>query len=229
MCENEIKKGSNVILKCNIGCFLGYQIPEGTRGFVLENATSPFVEFDIKPNKFLHDGGGLGEEGKCWSVHINYLKLYEYKTSNRYKLKQAIKETGISSRKLSHFAMGNESFFYNQTGPARFKEYGDISSSKLDSMLVLLEVAKINLNAKITQDAFNEREKLDLAAKTADENNVPVIDKPIFNLDCGSSDIEDYQRLVKSKAIEKRDYRLRNFMIVFLILVIILAVYFFTR
>ena len=125
--------------------------------------------------------------------------------------------------------MGNESFFYNQTGPARFKEYGDISSSKLDSMLVLLEVAKINLNAKITQDAFNEREKLDLAAKTADENNVPVIDKPIFNLDCGSSDIEDYQRLVKSKAIEKRDYRLRNFMIVFLILVIILAVYFFTR
>lgn len=161
--------------------------------------------------------------------HVEIIDGSEYESSNRYKLKQAIKETGISSRKLSHFAMGNESFFYNQTGPARFKEYGDISSSKLDSMLVLLEVAKINLNAKITQDAFNEREKLDLAAKTADENNVPVIDKPIFNLDCGSSDIEDYQRLVKSKAIEKRDYRLRNFMIVFLILVIILAVYFFTR
>lgn len=257
MCKNEIKKGSTVILKCNIGCFLGYQIPEGTKGFVLENAVSPFIEFDINPNKGLHDGGGLGEDGKCWSVHINYLKLYEYKTSNRYKLKQAIKETGFSSRKLSHFASGNESFFYNQTGLARFKEYGDISWSKLDELIDLVDMAKERLNAKIMQDAFDEREKLDLGAKTVDENNVPVKKfKPedvkitfgdteikgtlsefdeLFSKaekDIDNSEQEDIKRFVdqlQSQAIEKRDSRLKNWLIVLIGFSLLLAFYFFQK
>lgn len=194
------------------------------------------------------------------SIALVCLEQYSYyESSNRYKLKQAIKETGISSRKLSHFAVGNESFFYNQTGQARFKEYGDISSSKLDSMLVLLEVAKINLNAKITQDAFDEREKLDLAAKTVDENNFPVKkfkpedvkitfgDVEINNI--GNSDQEDYSRFIneatgliedwkhldshidqlQSQAIEKRDYRLRNYCCAFITILLLLAIYFFTK
>lgn len=166
----------------------------------------------------------------------------EYESSNRYKLKQAIKETGISSRKLSHFAVGNESFFYNQTGPARFKEYGDISWSKLEELIYMVGVAKKRLNTKIAQDAFDEREKLDLAAKTVDENNVPVVDlvkeaKDALdtysnNVDIGNSDQEDYFRYVEqlqSQAIEKRDYRLRNWLIALIVFALLLAFYFFQK
>lgn len=219
-------------------------------------------------------------KGDVWpsSEILQYIDFI-YPKSNRFKLKQAIKETGISSRKLSHFAMGNESFFYNQTGPARFKEYGDISSSKLEELIYMVGVAKKRLNAKIEQDAFDEREKLDLAAKTVDENNMPVGDgisddtnaiqnilngnsisvkkfKPedvkitigdteikgtlsefdeLFSKsekDIGNSEHEDIKRFVdqpQSQAIEKRDYRLRNWLIALIIFALLLAFYFFQK
>lgn len=240
---SKFKKGSIVFLNCDIIGFLGHKIPEGTKGIVLDSCKeSPYIQFDVEPSKNLHNANHLGADGPCWSVHKNYLKEFKYEDSNRYKLKQAIKETGISSRKLSHFAVGNESFFYNQTGPARFKEYGDISWSKLDGLIDLVDIAKERLNAKITQDEFDEREKLDLAAKTVDENNVPVVDlvkeaKDALdtysnNVDIGNSDQEDYSRYVEqlqSQSIEKRDYRLRNYCCAFITILLLLAIYFFTK
>lgn len=189
--------------------------------------------------------------------HVEIIDGSEYESSNRYKLKQAIKETGFSSRKLSHFASGNESFFYNQTGLARFKEYGDISWSKLDELIDLVDMAKERLNAKIMQDAFDEREKLDLGAKTVDENNVPVKKfKPedvkitfgdteikgtlsefdeLFSKaekDIDNSEQEDIKRFVdqlQSQAIEKRDSRLKNWLIVLIGFSLLLAFYFFQK
>lgn len=221
----------------------------------------------------------VGRNGEFLDININHKRKYFmttvknyvwpsseileyvdfiYPKSNRYKLKQAIKETGISSRKLSHFAVGNESFFYNQTGPARFKEYGDISSSKLEELIYMVGVANKRLNAKIEQDAFDEREKLDLAAKTVDENNVPLgnydqcnNEADILIKECnellkdfnpeqcdyrdsflGNSDQEDYSRYVEqlqSQAIEKRNYRLRNWLIALIAFSLLLAFYFFQK
>lgn len=220
------------------------------RGSVGDKATIVHDYGDKMYRLLLKSGEDKGSTCVKFEREFNLINQ-DYESSNRYKLKQAIKETGISSRKLSHFAVGNESFFYNQTGRARFNEFGDISQARLESMRELLIKAKDNLNAKIEQDAFDEREKLDLAAKTVDENNVPVVDEIYTNTkgeeislpdtkpqdmsnwsEIGNSDQEDYSRYVEqlqSQAIEKRDYRLRNFMIAFLILVIILAVCFFNH
>lgn len=231
MCENEIKKGSTVILKCNIGCFLECKIPEGTKGFVLENALCPFVEFDIKPNKFLHDGGGLGEEGKCWSVHINYLKLYEYKTSNRYKLHQAIKATGFHAEKLSLATGFKKGYFSDYTSESRFNSRGDITEERLNSLLTTL--------------AFAERELLGVGAKTVDDN--PIIDKTSqsdtdneidedLKESIEDSEIKDQTKLyseyfdsANKRIQQKKDAKVRNFLIVFLVFVVILSIYFLTR
>jgi len=170
--------------------------------------------------------GTVLKEGVVCFHKQQLIPLMDYESSNRYKLKQAIKETGISSRKLSHFAVGNESFFYNQTGPARFKEYGDISESKLEELIYMVGVAKKRLNAKITQDAFDEREKLDLAAKTVDENNVPIIvEKPKWKY---QGEVTVYLGQPSNNSVKKRNNNLRNFMIVLVVFLIMLALWFFS-
>lgn len=165
-----------------------------------------------------------------------------YLTSNRFKLLQAIKETGYSSRRLSDIAVGNESYFYNYTGKARFDKKGGISSETLDNLKITLEYAVKELSNKLTDALINEREDLDLAPKTVDENNIPVVDlvkeaKDSLdtysnNVDIGNSDQEDYSRYVEqlqSQAIEKRDYRLRNYCYAFITVLLLLAIYFFTK
>ena len=154
----------------------------------------------------------------------------EYESSNRYKLKQAIKETGISSRKLSHFAVGNESYFYNYTGKARFDKKGDITEDRLNSLLTTL--------------AFAERELLGIGAKTVDENNVPVVEKSIDEsvaeakaaLNTFSDNTQKtielqkkYFDSAKKRIQQKKDSKVRNFLIVFLVFVVILSIYFLTR
>lgn len=79
----------------------------------------------------------------------------QYEESNRYKLAQAIKKTGISAKALSRAVAGNESYFYNKTGVARFNKKGDISNEAF--------------NLALTDLAFAEREVLGIGAKTAEE------------------------------------------------------------
>ena len=79
----------------------------------------------------------------------------QYEESNRYKLAQAIKKTGISAKALSRAVAGNECYFYNKTGVARFNKKGDIPDDVL--------------NLALTDLAFAEREVLGIGAKTVEE------------------------------------------------------------
>ena len=89
----------------------------------------------------------------------------KYKESNRYKLHEAIKKTGITSKDLSLAQTKGESIYYfsNFTKKSRFEDRGDIS-------LELLSSLKTDL-------AFAEREVLGIGAKefgvdTAQKNSV---------------------------------------------------------
>lgn len=84
----------------------------------------------------------------------------QYEESNRYKLAQAIKKTGISAKALSRAVAGNECYFYNKTGVARFNKKGDISNEVL--------------NLALTDLAFAEREVLGIGAKTVNKSNKPL-------------------------------------------------------
>ena len=82
----------------------------------------------------------------------------QYEESNRYKLAQAIKKTGISAKALSRAVAGNECYFYNKTGVARFNKRGDIPDDVL--------------NLALTELAFAEREVLGIGAKTVEDTPV---------------------------------------------------------
>lgn len=250
------KKGQEVVLNSNITNSGDILIPKLTTGILLKDVNHiddfPYVQFNVDFNKNLHDSFGFGgEEGKCYAVHVELLDFPpKYESSNRFKLKQAIIDTGYSSRRLSHIAVGNESFFYNQTGKARFKEKGDISNELLEKLKVMVAKAQEDLTNKLTDSLIEERVENDIAPKTVDENNVPVVEQhqntkgeEVSYPDQKAHDMSNWVEIrgadqeahdsyidqLQAQAIEKRDYRLRNFMIAFLILVVILAAYFFAK
>lgn len=232
---SELKAGTKIVLNDRVYCGSSF-IEKGVTGILLQDFNDfnehLYVQFDVFSSSNLHDAHGLGEQGKCWSVNKKLLSIYnDYESSNRFKLKQAIKETGISSRKLSHFAVGNESYFYNYTGKARFDEKGDITEERLNSLLTTL--------------AFAERELLGIGAKTVDDN--PIIDKTSqsdtdneidedLKESIEDSEIKDQNKLyseyfdsANKRIQQKKDAKVRNFLIVFLVFVVILSIYFLTR
>ena len=127
-------------------------------------------------DKFTIDS--VGEKTALLNVKINFDKgnfkklggsQMQYEESNRYKLAQAIKKTGISAKALSRAVAGNECYFYNKTGVARFNKRGDIPDDVL--------------NLALTDLAFAEREVLGIGAKTVEEPS----DAEIQMLDLASS------------------------------------------
>lgn len=106
----------------------------------------------------------------------------QYEESNRYKLAQAIKKTGFSAKALSRIVAGNESYFYNKTGVARFNKKGDISNEAL--------------NLALTDLAFAEREVLGIGAKAVEAPNQETIDA--INAECDSDVFLTAQDLANS-------------------------------
>lgn len=243
MCK--FKKGDKVVLVKDFN-LIEFSIKEGTTGIVLDDSNHPFVQFDIEPNHKLHSAEDLGENGRCFTVGHYFLKSInaDYHQSNRHKLHQAIKATGYSSRRLSDIAVGNESYFYNYTGKARFDKKGDITEDCLNSLLTTL--------------AFAERELLGIGAKTVDSDKtykpsqveITIGDVEIKGalveyydneLDANLKAIDDskineqtklysgYFDSANKRIQQKKDSKVRNFLIVFLVFVVILSIYFFTR
>lgn len=172
-------------------------------------------------------------------VYDNQVISFDYKKSNRYKLQQAIKETGFHAEKLSLASNHAKTYFTGFTAESRFNSRGDITEERLNSLLTTL--------------AFAEHKLLDLEPKTVDENNIPIDEEKStmvvdgvkiegtisdFNIsfDDNSKNIFDSTEMYNKYFDEaskrnqsKRDAKVKNFLIVFIILVIILAVYFFTH
>ena len=116
-------------------------------------------------DKFTIDS--VSEKTALLNVKINFDKgnfkkigesKMQYEQSNRYKLAQAIKKTGISAKALSRAVAGNECYFYNKTGVARFNKRGDIPDDVL--------------NLALTELAFAEREVLGIGADTVEDTPV---------------------------------------------------------
>lgn len=165
-------------------------------------------------------------------VQTRKLELVEedmkYTESNRYKLQQAIKATGFKIGDLS-LATGNaKTYLTGFTAESRFNSRGDITEERLNSLLTTL--------------AFAERELLGVGAKTVDdialdetqtENEVSVNVNEMKNQYYDSSKSNDlysnYFESASKRNQSKRDAKVKNFLIAFLVVVVILAIYFFTR
>lgn len=106
----------------------------------------------------------------------------QYEESNRYKLAQAIKKTGLKVGELSIVAKDNVNYFGNYHNKSRFNERGDISEARLNELL--------------TDLAFAEREVLGIGAKTVEEPNQETIDA--INAECDSDVFLTAQDLVNS-------------------------------
>jgi hypothetical protein len=163
----------------------------------------------------------INDVGKKTFVDESQIKLISelYKNSNRYKLKQAIKETGFYAENLSLETGHAKTYFTGFTAESRFNSRGDITEDRLNSLLTTL--------------AFAERKLLELAPKTVDENNVPMVEKSIdesvveTKSDLDSFLIDNETWFLEDNEI--KDNKSKKFLIVFVLLVIILTVYFFTR
>lgn len=156
--------------------------------------------------------------------------VHKYKSSNRHKLQQAIKATGFHAEKLSLASNHAKTYFTGFTAESRLNSRGDITEERLNSLLTTL--------------AFAERELLGVGAKTVDENNVPVVEKSIDEsvaeakaaLNTFSDNTQKtielqkkYFDSAKKRIQQKKDSKVRNFLIVFLVFVVILSIYFLTR
>lgn len=207
-------------------------LKNGVTGIVLENHSYPFVQFDVIEDDSLNDAIGLGVGGRCYSVCENEIDLFHpYIQSNRYKLQQAIKKTGFHAEKLSLASNHAKTYFTGFTAESRFNSRGDITEERLNSLLTTL--------------AFAERELLGIGAKTVDDN--PIIDKTSqsdtdneidedLKESIEDSEIKDQNKLyseyfdsANKRIQQKKDSKVRNFLIVFLVFVVILSIYFFTR
>lgn len=207
-------------------------IKKGLTGVVLDNSSFPFVQFDIEENEMLHNANGLGESGKCFIMAEREIKLLNnYKQSNRHKLQQAIKATGFHAEKLSLASNHAKTYFTGFTAESRLNSRGDITEERLNSLLTTL--------------AFAERELLGVGAKTVDDN--PIIDKTSqsdtdneidedLKESIEDSEIKDQNKLysgyfdsANKRIQQKKDAKVRNFLIVFLVFIVILSIYFLTR
>ena len=115
----------------------------------------------------------------------NFKKLGEsqmqYEESNRYKLAQAIKKTGLKVGELSIAANGNVNYFGNYHNKSRFNERGDISETRLNELLTDLAFAErevLGVGAKTVEEPSNaEIQMLDLASSVKEK---PKSNKPLF-------------------------------------------------
>lgn len=164
-----------------------------------------------------------------FTIHKNNLKKVgenmKYTESNRYKLQQAIKKTGFHAEKLSLASNHAKTYFTGFTAESRFNSRGDITDERLNSLLTTL--------------AFAERELLGVGAKNVDD---VAIDEPskekevIVNVtemqnqyydDSKSNDLySNYFESASKINQSKRDAKVKNFLIAFLVVVVLLALWF---
>lgn len=98
------------------------------------------VQFNIKELQELHNGGELGEDGKCWTVTNDEIELLKpksttlFKTSNRYKLHKYILSTGFTKQDLSLALNKNQSYLTTETRESQFINRGDMSDARYKSL-----------------------------------------------------------------------------------------------
>jgi len=66
----KFKIGDRVI--CPNGSYTKYEL-KNKKGTILDNDSTPYVEFDDDING--HSGGGLGKASHCWAIDQNHLEL----------------------------------------------------------------------------------------------------------------------------------------------------------
>ena len=161
-----LKKGDLIEIK-NSDYML--RVPKGARLFVKNQLNQSIVQVECILHVEIEDVKKIGES------------KMQYEESNRYKLAQAIKKTGISAKALSRAVAGNECYFYNKTGVARFNKKGDISNEVLNLALTDLAFAErevLGVGAKTVEEPSDaEIQMLDLASSVKEK---PVSNKPLF-------------------------------------------------
>lgn len=136
-------------------------LKNGVTGVVLNNNSIPFVQFNVDPNECLHDAVWFhGKNGKCWAVCENELSLIEsnYKKSNRYKLREAVKKTGHAATHLSLAADQNQYYFGSEMKESRFNSRGDLNEKQFNKLLTNLAFAERKLNgvpAKVVDNSID--------------------------------------------------------------------------
>lgn len=138
----------------------------------------------------------------------------KYEESNRYKLAQAVKKTGLKVSVLSASASNNAniSYFTNYQAKSRFNERGDIS--------------EVRLNELLTDLAFAEREVLGIGAKTVDEPNKETVNA--INSECEDDVYLTAKDLVESinDGEDLKKPSAKRPLVLFLIMVILASFYF---
>jgi hypothetical protein len=157
----------------------------------------------LKDQTDFHNGVGIVSESP---------KKLGYAESNRCKLSKAIKLTGFHAENLSLETGHAKTYFTGFTAESRFNSRGDITEDRLNSLLTTL--------------AFAERKLLGVGAKTAD--NVKSISNNLLETNIKET-LSDLDAALKSNQSDTNKSNLNKFLIVFVLVVIILAVYFFTR
>ena len=159
-----LKKGDTV----EINAGLTYHFRRGDK-FTVDSVSEKTALLNVKIN---FDKGNFKKIGES---------KMQYEESNRYKLAQAIKKTGVSAKALSRAVAGNECYFYNKTGVARFNKRGDIPDDVLNLALTELAFAErevLGVGAKTVEEPSNEEiQMLDLASSVKEK---PKSNKPLF-------------------------------------------------
>lgn len=167
----------------------------GCRYIVSEKPRNGIVKVDLSMFLRLNDVKKIGES------------QMQYEESNRYKLAQAIKKTGLKVGELSIAVNGNTNYFGNYHNKSRFNERGDISEARLNELL--------------TDLAFAEREVLGIGDKTVEEPNQETIDA--INAEC-ESDVfltaQDLANSVKEKPTSNKPLFIGASVVIFIAIIL---------
>lgn len=161
-----LKKGDTVVINAGFT----YHFRRGDK-FTIDSVSEKTALLNVKIN--FHKG--------------NFKKIGEsqmqYEESNCYKLKQAIKKTGISSEKLSLATTKGKTkyHFYSYTKKSRLTDRGDISDARLNKLLTDLRHAErevLGIGAKTVEEPSDaEIQMVDLASAVEEK---PKSNKPLF-------------------------------------------------
>lgn len=173
---------------------------EGDKAIVLKNTSghgfSIGAEVDVVGESGIYNGE---TEYECktiseyWFLTTSELKKkenLEYKTSNRYKLHQAIKATGFHAEKLSLATGKAKNYFVGITAESRFIKHGDITKERLTYLLTML--------------AFAERDLRNIGNKTVESGKTYKPSQVKLTID----DVEIKYAVVESCGLSYNDYPL---------------------
>ena len=167
-------------------------------------------------------------------LHKSFLKKIgeskmQYEESNRYKLSQAVKKTGLKVYDLSLAASNNTntSYFTNYQAKSRFNKRGDISEARLSELLTDLHYAErevLGIGAKTVSINTTHKNSFENSVRAIVEMN-KALKNPKHNdhvdaLSYGVNAFKDHPCVKEESASSKRP------LILFLIVVILASFYF---